>query len=96
LDIECQWNTAFGSGEQALIAVARVLLAKPEFVFFDRLSVTLNAERAQHVLEETTKRGIGYLVFGKPEDDSDNFHARLNIRRDGSWEWIPRVTLPPA
>ena len=87
LDVERDWTNATGVTEQALILVARVLLAKPQFVFLDRMSVALDATRAHDVLSLLEQSGITYVVIGKPDDPLDNFDAVLDLAADGSWTW---------
>ena len=87
LNGERDWNDVLGLGEQAAVAVARVLLAGPEFVFLDRMSVAMDTTHADQVLKLFTQRGITYLVLGKPEDQLGNFDAALTLAADGSWTW---------
>ena len=87
LDVERDWNETLGLGEQAALAVARVLLAAPEFVFLDRMSVAMDTTHADQVLKLFTRKNITYLVLGKPEDQLGNFDAALTLAADGSWTW---------
>lgn len=87
LDGERDWNDTLSLSEQAALAVGRVLLAGPEFVFLDRMSVAMDTTHADQVLKLFTQRGITYLVLGKPEDQLGNFDAALTLAVDGSWTW---------
>ena len=87
LDVERDWSNACGIREQALLLIARVLLAKPKFVFLDRMSVALDTAQAQYVLRLLTQSRITYLVIGKSDEPPDNYDAVLDLAADGSWTW---------
>jgi putative ATP-binding cassette transporter len=89
LDAERDWNAVLSLGEQAMLAVARVLLAAPEFVFVDRLTVTFDAQQGERVLALLAERQMTVMVLGKPGDTTMPFNATLTIERDGSWSWLP-------
>lgn len=87
LDAERDWNSTQSLGDQAMLAVARVLLASPEFVFVDRLTVSSDAMQGERILSILAERQITVLVLGKPGDQSMPFNATLTIERDGEWHW---------
>jgi putative ATP-binding cassette transporter len=87
LDVERDWSNTCGIREQALLLVARVLLAKPKIVFLDRMSVALDSAQAQHVLKLLTQSHVSYLVIGRPDESPDNYDAVLDLAADGSWTW---------
>jgi putative ATP-binding cassette transporter len=87
LHAEQDWNDKLGLSEQAALAIARALLAKPEFVFLDRLSIAMDSTQADQVLKLFCEQNISYLVLGKPDDSLGNFDAALQIASDGSWTW---------
>lgn len=87
LRVERDWNNTLGISEQAALAVARVLLAAPEFVFLDRMSIAMDTTQADQVLKLFTERNISYIVLGKPGDELGNFDAALSLSTDGSWNW---------
>jgi vitamin B12/bleomycin/antimicrobial peptide transport system ATP-binding/permease protein len=87
LDVERDWTNASGVTDQALMLVARVLLAKPWFVFLDRMSIALDVARAHDVLRLLEQFGITYVVIGKTGDPLGNFDAMPDLAADGSWTW---------
>jgi len=87
LDEEQDWDTNFSLREQQLLAITRMLIATPTFVFLDRLTATLLAEDVERVLSALTKRSITYVVFGSTNGTKDWFDAVLDIRAVGAWEW---------
>lgn len=95
VDVERDWSNALGISEQAGLVAARVLLAKPQFAFFDRMNVAMDRTRIERVLRQLIADDIAYIVIGKPEDASDHFDAVLHIAADGSWTWRI-LTLPQA
>lgn len=89
LDVERDWTHVCGLSERARLVLARVLLARPRFVFLDRLSTALDPALAEHSLQLLTQMGISYIVLGRPGDALQLFDAVLNIERDASWTWTP-------
>ncbi len=87
LHVEQDWNDQLALNEQAQLAVARVLLAKPEFVFLDRLSITMDGPQASSLLKLLTAQGITCLVLGKPDDPAEGFDAMLTIEADATWSY---------
>jgi putative ATP-binding cassette transporter len=86
-DEERDWDTNFSLREQQLLAISRVLIARPTFVFLDRLTATLLPEDVERVLRVLTDRSITYVLFGAVNGDGALFDAVLDIRADGAWEW---------
>ena len=93
LDTEQDWAVLAAMNEQAMLVVARVLLAAPAFVFLDRMSIALDARQAAQVLRLLTERGITYIMMGKPGDSMASFDAVLDIDRDGTWTWRSQAEL---
>lgn len=87
LGVGRDWGSTLGISEQAGLVVARVLLAKPQFVFFDRMNVAMDRTRIERVLRQLVADDISYIVIDKPEDATEHFDAVLNIAADGSWTW---------
>jgi len=87
LDEERDWDTNFSLREQQLLALARVLIAKPTFVFLDRISATLMPGDVERVLRALTEQSITYVMFGAINGERGLFDAVLDIRADGVWEW---------
>ena len=89
LDVEKDWEHVFSLGEQQLLAVARVLLAAPQFVCLDRIGTALDAEQVGLVLKLLTENAITYVVFNGEGDEARYYDAILNIAGDGTWQWKP-------
>jgi putative ATP-binding cassette transporter len=89
LDVEKDWEDVFSLGEQQLLAVARVLLAAPQFVCLDRIGTALDAEQVGPVLKVLTENAITYVVFDGQGDEARYYDAILDIAGDGTWQWKP-------
>jgi putative ATP-binding cassette transporter len=88
LDVEKDWEGVFSLGEQQLLAVARVLLAAPQFVCLDRIGTALDAEQVRLVLKVLTENAITYVVFNGEGDEARYYDAILDIAGDGTWQWM--------
>ena len=87
LDQEHDWSDRVSSREQQLLAVARILLADPQFAFLDRIGETLGSEQAGVILRLLSQRSITYVNCGEPNDGRDLYDAVLECREDGGWTW---------
>ena len=56
LDDEAQWAQRLSGGEQQRIAVARALLAKPDWLFLDEATSALDEDSENHLYEEIKVR----------------------------------------
>jgi putative ATP-binding cassette transporter len=87
LDQEHDWSDRVSSKEQQLLALARILLAAPQFAFLDRIGETLGSEQAGEILRLLSQRSITYLNCGEPDDRRDLYDAVLECNEDGRWIW---------
>jgi putative ATP-binding cassette transporter len=87
LDVERDWDDALSLGEQQLLAIARVVLAAPVFVFLERPYATLGADHADRVLHLLGERSITYVTLGDGGDRPGDHRAVLEITDDGGWTW---------
>jgi hypothetical protein len=53
----------------------------------DRLSVTMDAGKAQQVLEMFRHQDISYLVLGRPTDQGSLYDSTLHLAANGTWKW---------
>jgi putative ATP-binding cassette transporter len=87
LDVERDWDDALSLGEQQLLAIARVVLAAPVFVFLERPYATLGADHADRVLHLLGERSITYVTLGDGGERPDDHKAVLELTDDGGWTW---------
>jgi putative ATP-binding cassette transporter len=86
VDIEHDWSTILSLGELQLLAVARVCLALPRFVFLDRLGTSLSEKHVERALGLLSKLGVTYLSIGNSEDKPEDHDAILSIAANGEWK----------
>jgi putative ATP-binding cassette transporter len=89
LDNECPWHGLLSLGEQHLLGVARMVLAAPRFVFFDRPQSALSVEQLERVLAILSERSITYLTICDEPTAADRYDAILELAADGGWKWKP-------
>ena len=77
----------FSLGEQQLLAVARVLIAAPLFVFLDRVGTALDSEHVALVLKVLSDNGITHMVSNGGGGDARHYDAILDVAGDGAWQW---------
>jgi putative ATP-binding cassette transporter len=87
LDVERDWNELLSQREQALVSVARVLLAGPRFACLERIGNTLGADETAVVLRALSERGIGYVTVGDAEERLEHYDAVLDLSGEGRWRW---------
>ena len=81
------WNEELSLDEQALLAVARALLAKPVMVVIDHPSATLDRNQQRQVVAALAARGIGCVSLGRDDSEVAPFDLVLRITKDGAWFW---------
>ncbi len=86
-EVERHWEEALSLSKRQLMSVARVVLAKPAFVFFDNLDAALNDRIQERVLSVLAAKGITCISFGESAPDPVLYDAALELKNDASWEW---------
>jgi len=79
------WDDLLAIGEQHLMSVARILLARPSFVLLDRPASSLAKEQIKLILDLLREQGIGVVVMAKNGESQLHFDARLELASDGQW-----------
>jgi putative ATP-binding cassette transporter len=88
LDRDEELAALISSHDQQLLALARILLAAPRFVFLDRIGALLGPERTPLVLDLLSLQSITILHDGEPDEPRDRYQAILHCEADGSWTWL--------
>jgi vitamin B12/bleomycin/antimicrobial peptide transport system ATP-binding/permease protein len=89
LESEHDWAGALSPEENRLLALARVLLASPRFVFLDRMDGELTPDRIEQVYRLLTDSGISYLSVDEHENLRAHHNTILSLGNDGAWKLIP-------
>jgi putative ATP-binding cassette transporter len=89
IDVERDWNDLLSQREQALVAIARVLIARPRFVLLERIGNTLDAEEIAGVLRAFSERNVAYVAIGDGDQTLDAYDAVLELDEGGRWRWSP-------
>ncbi|NRQ17650.1 ABC transporter ATP-binding protein/permease [Ensifer sesbaniae] len=77
-------------GDQQLLAIAKVLLARPQFVFLDRIETTLGQKLFDKVLALFSEKSIACVSNSERPDNRDLYEAVLECHDGGKWTWKPR------
>ncbi len=93
LESEHHWSELLSDSEQQLLAIARLLLGQPEFVFIDRLSATLSREQVANVLQILDESACTLIALGRADDTVAHFNGVLEIRPNGSWLYREQCPL---
>jgi vitamin B12/bleomycin/antimicrobial peptide transport system ATP-binding/permease protein len=86
LDADKDWDDAFSIGEQHMLSVARIFLARPIFVFLDRPGSSLPKNQILSILDMLTAQGIGAVVLAKNGEARLRYDSSLEIKADGKWD----------
>jgi vitamin B12/bleomycin/antimicrobial peptide transport system ATP-binding/permease protein len=89
-DTPQRWDDELSFTEGQLLAVARALLAKPDFIFLDHLDAALDGEEFSRVRQVITHRGVGAIVFGNGKTSDSGYDAVLELFADATWSWRER------
>ncbi|MFM7181550.1 MAG: ABC transporter ATP-binding protein/permease [Verrucomicrobiales bacterium] len=79
------WDDLLSIGEQHMLSVARILLARPAFVFLDRPGSSLPKSQIAAVLELFRERSIGCIVLAKNGESQLRYDHALDLNGDGHW-----------
>jgi vitamin B12/bleomycin/antimicrobial peptide transport system ATP-binding/permease protein len=89
LDVERDWANLLTVGEQQLLGIARLLIARPRFAFLDRASNALSPSRVKHVYEVLSQTSISYVSVGDQPILRDYHDMVLELQDDGGWTTGP-------
>ena len=89
LDEEGDYSHLLSLGEQQLLAVARVLLAKPAFVVLHNPGTTLAPEQLELALRRLTEASITYVTLGGVDGPPGAYDSVLELHAGGAWGFRP-------
>jgi putative ATP-binding cassette transporter len=96
LDAEQDWSNSLSPGDQHLLAFARVLLARPRFVFLDRVFGALSPDQVDHLYRALSESSITYLSVGDEQGLLPYHDNVLALLDDGGWRSAPARGAPGA
>jgi putative ATP-binding cassette transporter len=86
LSAEQDWDDVFSIGEQHMLSIARIFLAKPAIVYLDRPGSSLPKSQISVILDMLKEQGIGVVVLAKNGEARLHYDSSLEIKADGRWE----------
>jgi putative ATP-binding cassette transporter len=89
LDTRHHWENTLPLSDQQLLVIARILLAKPRFVFLEKPGATLSPEQTDRVLDLFSERGITYVAFAENGTSLERYDAILELIGSGAWAFKP-------
>jgi putative ATP-binding cassette transporter len=96
LDAEKDWDDVFSIGEQHMLSIARIFIAKPAFVFLDRPGSSLPKSQISAILDMLTTRNIGVVILAKNGESRLHYDSSLEIKSDGKWEIHSEPNATPS
>jgi putative ATP-binding cassette transporter len=86
-DNEHDWSTVLSLGEQQLLALTRLILARPAFAILDRVNAALSPAQVRQVLRRLDENSITYITLAEAAVSVELYDAVLEIDADGAWSW---------
>ncbi len=86
LSAQCDWDDEFSIGEQHMLSIARIFLAKPAIVFLDRPGSSLPKSQISSILDMLAEQEIGVVILAKNGEARLHYDSCLEIKADGKWE----------
>jgi putative ATP-binding cassette transporter len=74
-------------GEQQLLALTRLIFARPAFAMLDRVTASLKPAQVREALRRLDESSITYITFAEDAESVDMYDAVLEIDGDGGWTW---------
>ncbi len=89
LDEVKNWANVLSLGEQQRFACARMLLAKPDFVFFDEGTNSLDPENEERIYRLLQESGTTFISIAHRETLTRYHKQVLELTGGGSWRLYP-------
>jgi putative ATP-binding cassette transporter len=87
LDSERDWPATLSLREQQLLALTRLILARPAFAMLDRVNVVLDPAQFRHALQRLDENSITYVALAESAELVEQYDAVLEIDAGGAWSW---------
>ncbi|MES2659230.1 MAG: SbmA/BacA-like family transporter [Verrucomicrobiota bacterium] len=92
-DTDQNWDDMLSIGEQHLLSMARIFIAKPAFVFLDRPGSSLAKNQIASIMDMLVKQGTGVVILSKNGESRLKYDSVLEIKKDGTWEVRQEVVV---
>ena len=89
LGADKDWDDVFSIGEQHLLSIARLFLARPAFVLLDRPGSSLPTAQIAAILDLLNAQNIGVIVLAKNGEARLRYDFHLELKANGAWELHP-------
>src|SRR6516165_4361561 len=86
-DSEHDWSAILSLGEQQLLALTRLILARPAFAMLDRVNAALKPAQVRQALRRLDENSITYITLAEEAESVELYDAVLEIDVDGAWNW---------
>jgi putative ATP-binding cassette transporter len=96
LDTERDWSTVLSLGQQHLLALTRLIFARPAFALLDRVTEPLKPAQLREILRRFDENSITYITFANDAESVELYDAVLEIDNDGGWTWSPTGRVATA
>ena len=87
LDTERDWPAILSLAEQQLLALTRLILARPAFAMLDRVDAALKPAQVRQALRRLDENSITYVALAEDIESVEMYDAVLEIDTDGAWSW---------
>ena len=87
LDSEHDWPAVLSLGEQQLLAITRLVLARPAFAVLDRVNAALKPAQVRQALGRLDENSITFIALAEDADSVAMYDAVLEIDAEGAWNW---------
>jgi putative ATP-binding cassette transporter len=94
LDAERDWLAFVSLGDQQLLVLTRIVLARPRFAFLDRVDTTLGPNQVRQAFQRLTQNSITPIHLAATAQSVEQYDAVLEIDCDGAWTWRWMVAEP--
>lgn len=86
-DTQHHWSAELSLSDEQTLAIARALLAKPQFAFLDHLDSSLNDEEFRSIRQVMARHGVTCVTLGNGKSPTADYDSVLELFPDGSWKW---------
>ena len=89
IDKRHHWENDLPLADQKLLIIARVLLARPAFVFLDRPGTSLSEQQLDWIFALLRADGVTYATFEERGGNLNHYNVLLEIEQGGAWSSSP-------